>query len=550
MADINAEDLMPETAETLDGSEQFVMFDPETGKRGDINTVGTYILKNSPANDEGYTLAELLEEKAPKSEMGNLEDLVTEDKTQIVNAINEAYNHGGGGGEVPEDIAYISPTGDDESGDGTNSNPFLTVDRALRAGAAKIVAAPGIYEQQINMDECKRASISIVAQEYNGWPVFVHPRSFVAALNDPTEDYPEIYSAPSNTDALGGEIRLFQEGVPDGKTYIDRTNRHPMERGQECRSLETTIMPTDEQSDLAVALEEIQMGVMEGNYKYFYNTDDGIVYFSRPVEVTPETPLRCSVADSFFVNARDRSKTINLSGICIKYMVCNIPAYSNCRLVDCKAAHAYGSGCYWYANPLNCTFIRCEADGAYNTDGKGDGFNGSSWTSGDKNAKAATITLIDCWAHDCNDDGWSDHARFESLLIGGLYEWNHKGGVTPSYGSQCTCYGVTSRNNYNGFLYTGETSEEKYGCVQCIDCVAENNYSVGMGTGVGFYVRNYYNDMVLVNCKSIGNSTGYRADANTFMHMTDCGALNSTSHDKVINGKAILTVKNTQVVTA
>ena len=44
MADINATDLTPETAATLDGSEEFVMFDNVEGKRGELDTVGDYIV--------------------------------------------------------------------------------------------------------------------------------------------------------------------------------------------------------------------------------------------------------------------------------------------------------------------------------------------------------------------------------------------------------------------------------------------------------------------------------------------------------------------------
>lgn len=61
MADINAEDLTEETAQTLDGSEQFVMFDNVEGKRGGIDVVGDYIVQHCDADGNGNTAAQLVE---------------------------------------------------------------------------------------------------------------------------------------------------------------------------------------------------------------------------------------------------------------------------------------------------------------------------------------------------------------------------------------------------------------------------------------------------------------------------------------------------------
>ena len=45
MADgeVRAQDLAQETASTLSGNEQFVMFDSTAGKRADIDDVATYV---------------------------------------------------------------------------------------------------------------------------------------------------------------------------------------------------------------------------------------------------------------------------------------------------------------------------------------------------------------------------------------------------------------------------------------------------------------------------------------------------------------------------
>lgn len=60
MADIRAEDLTQETKSTLDGSEQFIMFDSTEGKRGTVADVGDYILQNGDASGSGDTVAEMI----------------------------------------------------------------------------------------------------------------------------------------------------------------------------------------------------------------------------------------------------------------------------------------------------------------------------------------------------------------------------------------------------------------------------------------------------------------------------------------------------------
>lgn len=62
MADIRAEDLTQETKSTLDGSEQFIMFDSTEGKRGTVSDVGDYILQNGDASGQGDTVAEMIAE--------------------------------------------------------------------------------------------------------------------------------------------------------------------------------------------------------------------------------------------------------------------------------------------------------------------------------------------------------------------------------------------------------------------------------------------------------------------------------------------------------
>ena len=79
MADeINATDLEQETISTLDGSEQFVMFDTNKGKRATVTAISQYAV-------------------------GDKTQLTTTDKTSIVAAVNEVK---GDTADLKEDLDY------------------------------------------------------------------------------------------------------------------------------------------------------------------------------------------------------------------------------------------------------------------------------------------------------------------------------------------------------------------------------------------------------------------------------------------------------------
>ena len=93
MADgeILAPDMEQETAETLNGSEQFVMFDTEDGKRATLAVIADYIVKHGEI--DGDTIEDLIE--AVENEIGTLANLSTTAKTNIVAAINEVLANQG-----------------------------------------------------------------------------------------------------------------------------------------------------------------------------------------------------------------------------------------------------------------------------------------------------------------------------------------------------------------------------------------------------------------------------------------------------------------------
>ena len=431
----------------------------------------------------------------------------------------------------------IAANGSDETGTGTDSNPYLTINKCLAEGADKIMVRSGKYYQTIDFNNTLFDDITIVSRHPTGKAVFLHPDSLVTSSEHKLSGYTKIYYAEYAT-SFRDDINLYQEDVPDTNTRIADNERNPYERGQVCRCLDTKIVRCAA-TTLNAALSEIEAS---NNYLYFHDTDNNIIYFSRPHAVTATYPIMRSVHAATFINNQFRGRTLKCYGIEVKYMrfnVNNMVAF----LYDCKAANVFGTGGFIY-DWAYAYFERCEASGIYYAGSAGDGFNAHGQTDGEPFSKQTCGLLVDCWAHDCMDDGFSDHERCESEVYGGLFEYNGKGGITPAYGSHCSCYNVISRNNKNGFWYLGEATQAeggKYGQIMCIACLAANNHD--NNNGAGFAVTANGNRAILIDCRSIGNDVGYLCDSVSIMKTIDCRAADNTT---VKTGT--ITIQNTNIL--
>ena len=100
MADINAEDLTQETVSTLDGNEQFIMFDSVEGKRALLSLIADYIANHGEIS--GSTIPTLI--SAIEAKIGTLTNLTTTDKSNLVAAINELV---GDTADLKEDLDEV-----------------------------------------------------------------------------------------------------------------------------------------------------------------------------------------------------------------------------------------------------------------------------------------------------------------------------------------------------------------------------------------------------------------------------------------------------------
>jgi len=421
-------------------------------------------------------------------------------------------------------IAYVSTNGSDDNV-GSKAMPFASVTQALQSGANYILVEPGIYHENINFTDAQGKITLLNNGTYNLCKFLPDDESkyILSKTETKVDGYNNVYKASSTVTLT--QYYLFQNGVNDLSTEILDSERLPQQRGMKYRC-ENTKLQKCSMTQLSTALHEIET-CTDNVYKFFQDPETLDVYFCRPQEVSETNYLAFPGTTTLF-NGLSKNVSLEVIGIECMYMSFNVSFADRCKIVDCKAGYNQASGAFIYNRQVGTEFIRCEAIRCINNS-NGDGFNGHSINAGDIYSKQTTVSLIDCWSHDNYDDGYSDHERSEITIQGGLYEWNGKGGIVPSYGSHCTCYNVYSRNNFAGFYYVGDVDEAEggiYGQMSCFYCHAENNNRGGAKTGFG--ITGNGNRMELIGCTSIGNNTGYSCGTNNVVRMIDCKALNNS----------------------
>lgn len=433
---------------------------------------------------------------------------------------------------------YVSPTGSDQN-PGTLDFPFATVTHAISV-SNNVNVLKGTYIEQIDFSKAPGGIIEINNYNPTGVVEFKPSGYILGTSATATSGYENVKQMNvASMSNLDNNTWIYQENVPDTETLIDNAERLPQQRGYEYRCDDTRIKKATS-GTLSDALAEIEAAT---DYRWYYDADNAILYFSSPSTVSSSYPITRPVADASLLKNVIRPHVIHMHGIWTKYMPFNVSGASGIEIVDCKAANVYGGGAFIYNQVDGGKFIRCEATRCV-SGSTGDGFNGHSNTAGNKHSKQTTIQLIDCWSHDNQDDGYSDHERSETEVHGGLFEYNGKAGITPSYGSHCCCYDVISRHNCNGFLYTGEATQAeggKYGQMLCINCIAVENTKTGTTASfnAGFAVESSNNRMELYNCISINNAYGYYVNTGAYAKIVNCYSSGDTT---IKNGNNITVI--------
>lgn len=344
-----------------------------------------------------------------------------------------------------------------------------------------------------------------------------------------------VYQTPLSSFSAADHFQLFQHEVFDESTLIPDNERHPLQRGKTYRCDSTKITRV-------TSLDAVKTS--EG-YTFFYDTDAQMLY----VKIKEGTTLATNpvyIPGGSGISGNDGSVAFEMVNIECWYGSISLRFCHGGRAIDCAAKYAFGGGAWSWDAAIGVELIRCEAARAFSGSSTGDGFNAHSITTDQALAKHTVATMIDCWSHDNNDDGYSDHERCETTIIGGLFEYNVKAGLTPAYGCHDTIYNAYCRKQVNsGIALVGSATAAEGGRgsqIFVIGCICENN------------ANNYYvsgdksgkdeNFGKFVNCISLnGSKYGYLCGANARIELNNCtdsGSPTAKSGNIVVNNAALV----------
>lgn len=344
-----------------------------------------------------------------------------------------------------------------------------------------------------------------------------------------------VYQTPLSSFSAADYFQLFQHEVFDESTLIPDNERHPLQRGKTYRCDSTKITRV-------TSLDAVKTS--EG-YTFFYDTDAQMLY----VKIKEGTTLATNpvyIPGGSGISGNDGSVAFEMVNIECWYGSISLRFCHGGRAIDCAAKYAFGGGAWSWEAAIGVELIRCEAARAFSGSSTGDGFNAHSTTDGPALAKHTVATLIDCWSHDNNDDGYSDHERCETTIIGGLFEYNVKAGLTPAFGCHDMIYNAYCRKQVNnGIALVGSATAAEGGRgsqIFVIGCICENNKN-------NFYVSGDKsgkdeNFGKFVNCISLnGTQYGYLCGANARIELNNCtdsGSPTAKSGNIVVNNAALV----------
>ena len=440
---------------------------------------------------------------------------------------------------------YLSASGNDENDGSTSAKAKATFAAAMNAGAADmtLVLSSDITEP-MNFSAWSGQKTRVTVRGTADVRRKVILGKMLAELQQ-YSNYDDVYTwQPGTGESLpSGNVKwLWQHELPDASTEINSDERHPLQRGRQYRRLSTCIEPVTSIADLLSA--STPCWVVDSGTLYI-RAATGSSVATNPI-VIPTNSQAAIVGTGF---------ELNLFNIEAWYGHIESGSGYNFRAVDCAARYSVGDGA-WMINDAMCAHLeRCEADSntmptkASGSLPTGDGFNIHPTSGEDIYAKGGTHTLIDCWAHDNRDDGYSDHGRSEGTIIGGLYEYNGKGGLTPAVGAHDTIYNAVCRNHPtgSGILFTGAPGSSEGGMggqVECFGCVCTSNkwnYKVdGALSG-----SPEPNRMILNHCISRNASeAALYAQTNSKILARECTDSGSATKKKESGGSTSITIDN------
>lgn len=396
----------------------------------------------------------------------------------VVNVVEEIAS-----GSKP--VVYVSSSGNDNN-PGTSTAPKKTIASALNAGAADMtIVLMSDITGGIDLTNWngKKNHVTIRGDKNQNRKIIVG-KKLAGEGWQAYEGYDDVYSYTKGdgeslpTDSIQSQYLtyywLWQYDIADTRSLISASERHPLQRGRQYRMRSTKVEYVATLAALLAATSPC------------WTLDDGKLYVR--VVAGSDTSANPIYMPSDYGNAIITGNyCVTLSNIETWFGRIYVGGWAQSsegngdylfEAKDCAVRCCTGSGGWQIDDGVSVHLERCEVEGVTMIGSTGDGFNLHPQSGGTRPfAKDSTHTLIDCWAHDMRDDGYSDHGRSEGTIIGGLFEYNGKGGIAPATGSHDTVYNATCRNNYYGIITGGGAAGDGGIGTQttCFGCISIGN---------------------------------------------------------------------------
>lgn len=438
------------------------------------------------------------------------------------------------GGMGLPDVVYVDAVNGDDTNPGTTEGAALATFAAAfsKTGVDTTIILIGDTTERLNIKtKSNQRSVRLIGKRGLVNRIICGTKIDSGTLVAGTTN---VYQTPLSSFSTVARFQLFQHEVFDESTLIPDNERHPLQRGKTYRCDSTKITRV-------TSLDAVKTS--EG-YTFFYDTDAQMLYVKIKEGTTlAANPVYIPGGSGIFGN--DGSVAFEMVNIECWYGSILLRSCHGGRAIDCAAKYALGDGAWSWDAAIGVELIRCEAARALSSSTTGNGFNANSTTTDPALAKHTVATMIDCWGHDNNDNGYSDHERCETTIIGGLFEYNVRGGITTAYGGHDTIYNAYCRKQVdNGIALVRSAKAEEGGRgsqIFAIGCICENNkvnyYVSGDKSGTDENFGKF------VNCVSLNAHYGYFCGTNARIELNNCtdsGSSTAKSGNVIVNNAALV----------
>jgi hypothetical protein len=438
------------------------------------------------------------------------------------------------GGMGLPDVVYVDAVNGDDTNPGTTEGAALATFAAAfsKTGVDTTIILIGDTTERLNIKtKSNQRSVRLIGKRGLVNRIICGTKIDSGTLVAGTTN---VYQTPLSSFSTAARFQLFQHEVFDESTLIPDNERHPLQRGKTYRCDSTKITRV-------TSLDAVKTS--EG-YTFFYDTDAQMLYVKIKEGTTlAANPVYIPGGSGIFGN--DGSVAFEMVNIECWYGSILLRSCHGGRAIDCAAKYALGYGAWSWDAAIGVELIRCEAARAFSGSQTGNGFNANSTMTDPALAKHTVATMIDCWGHDNNDNGYSDHERCETTIIGGLFEYNVRGGITTAYGGHDTIYNAYCRKHVdNGIALVKSAKAEEGGRgsqIFAIGCICENNkvnyYVSGDKSGTDENFGKF------VNCVSLNAHYGYFCGTNARIELNNCtdsGSSTAKSGNVIVNNAALV----------